>query len=680
MKNFHSERGGERETMFRFGSIFLASVYSLLIKICGLIYKYVYRSKSSSCVEEKNGSDFLQSELIAKCQVMCSKNVSGFLEEAKTVKLEVQEMFVGSDDVLVRSDSEKNITEFDVESDSFSFHFDLLNGFCSTNQDSHEQVSRVENFDQERREEDHHFKIDQEREDDDDDLDPLCSEEILEGGENLNLKFSEDGIPEEQDISYEVELLPNINSSDQESGNEEILITDDSGNWLSDFLDQERREDLPKERDFDHNLFDDLDDEYIELENLSFKLTHIDKESTSCHDSNKADGESQEAPTTFQQQETSCWDEDEPDVLSEHQNLVQQMKVELKACRMIKGLPTISEECESPKILEDLKPLVIDHKIEYKDIMEEIQKFHKIFSEKMRKLDILSCQTLHAISFLHLKDSEVFTAGKKKVDSVPSLLPKIWQRKVQRIYADPTHKSVTEMHRDLELVYVGQLCLSWEILSWLYVKARQLLDYGCEGNHSYNRAAEEFQQFQVVMQRFMEDEPFQQHRNRGYVRSLLQVPIIRDDCLMIKKERREESDAVSLEMLVEIIRQSMLIFREFLFADKKSTNVASKIDLQDLGNSELLSDIISNLQKKERRTKDNIRSRKCVVKKLKGRQDWRLDREMLTCEVELRLVVRALNMSRLTTDQLVWCRKKVENISFVGRKVHIEPSFLLFPC
>lgn len=68
------------------------------------------------------------------------------------------------------------------------------------------------------------------------------------------------------------------------------------------------------------------------------------------------------------------------------------------------------------------------------------------------------------------------------------------------------------------------------------------------------------------------------------------------------------------------------------------------------------------------------------MKKLKGQEEWRSDSEMLRCEVELRLVVRVVNMSRLTGDQLVWCSKKLDNISFVGRKVHIEPSFLLFPC
>lgn len=142
---------------------------------------------------------------------------------------------------------------------------------------------------------------------------------------------------------------------------------------------------------------------------------------------------------------------------------------------------------------------------------------------------------LKIVGFLQLKDSEVFTGSTKRVGSVPWTV-KLWTSKVQRIYADPMHnKAINEMHRDLELVYVGQLCLSWEILRWLYVKAQELLEYDSQGsNHrSYNRSAEEFQQFQVLLQRFMEDEPFQGHRTQNYaknrctIRSLLQVPAIK---------------------------------------------------------------------------------------------------------------------------------------------------------
>lgn len=85
---------------------------------------------------------------------------------------------------------------------------------------------------------------------------------------------------------------------------------------------------------------------------------------------------------------------------------------------------------------------------------------------------------------------------------------------------------------------------------------------------------------------------------------------------------------------------------------------------------------------KEKKLKDIQRSGNCVVRKFqKQLQDQdRLDHSLFVAQVELRLVLRVLNMSKLTSDQLVWCHEKLDNINFVHGKVLMEPSFLLFPC
>ncbi|KAL2233551.1 UNVERIFIED_CONTAM: 60S ribosomal protein L34 [Sesamum indicum] len=622
---------------------------------------------SNGNIAETEGSVFLQSGLISntsKYQFMSGENVSGFLEEPKTVKFVVQEMFVGSNEVLVCSDQtlaceiserrdplEQKLDEIrqelDEESDSFSFSFKLFNASCSTVEGTQGHVLELETNGQETG--DDPFQI-------------LPSEEVCEEKQKLNsaeskdFRVEEEEIPEDQDFSYEIELLshsklscPDANQESDSAG-DEILISNQRFEPTNEALlgetDRRKQEDLEKEHSVDQVLIvmrnlelgreraDDLDDEYIELEPLHSNLheqntTHSEILPDSC----------QEWKTCLDSESDD--DEDGPDVLWEHQHLVKQMKMELKNCR-IRGLPTISEECESenPQMADELKPLNIDQKIEYKDIMEEIQKFYKSYTEKMRKLDILNYQTLHAISFLQLKDSQVFNARKKLADSIPSILPKIWPCKGQRIYADPMQKSITEIQRDLEVVYVGQLCLSWEILCWLYVKARELLEYDAmKGNHSYNRAAEEFQQFQVLAQRFIEDEPFQGKRIQNYVKSRCVIRSL----LQAKKERREETDAISLEQLVEIIWESMLVFREFLSADKRSTNVVlkgiqgTKVDVEDAANSELLVDMITNLQKKEGRIREQVRSQNCIVKKFKKQQESLLDVDLLTSQVELRL-------------------------------------------
>lgn len=90
------------------------------------------------------------------------------------------------------------------------------------------------------------------------------------------------------------------------------------------------------------------------------------------------------------------------------------------------------------------------------------------------------------------------------------------------------------------MVYVGQLCLSWEFLQWEYEKALKLWESDQYGLRRFNEVAGEFQQFQVLLQRFIENEPFQgprvenYARNRCAMRNLLQVPVIRGENLKKK--------------------------------------------------------------------------------------------------------------------------------------------------
>ncbi|KAE9454510.1 hypothetical protein C3L33_13586, partial [Rhododendron williamsianum] len=432
------------------------------------------------------------------------------------------------------------------------------------------------------------------------------------------------------------------------------------------------------------------------------------------------EGKSEEPESREKSWDYAYEDDDDDDdlfgnVLLKHQESVEQMKAEMKNAKGKGMLPTILEESESPpKVGEDLKPLMrIDEKFEHKDRLEEIQKVYKGYAEKMRKLDVLNYQTLHGISFLQLKDQiHQGSAQKSSVSAIKSLLlPNLLQVKLRRIFADPTLKSITDLHRNLELVYVGHACLSWEILHWQYRKAMEMVeDEEAEGNtSSYNHVAGEFQQFRVLLDRFVENEPFQGPRvqtyaqNRCDIRSILQVPVIKGKqyCVQIcapiflrnlqycaaedsLKDRKDstvwEDYEVSAAMLTQVIDESMRVFWEFLEADKDEANVILKgiqstnhVDLQDPSDSEFLMEIKTILQK------DLLRSGNCLVKKFQKHQESRLSGALLFAQVELKLVSRVLNMSRLTTDQLVWCQKKLNKVSIVNRKIQLEPSFLLFP-
>lgn len=94
-------------------------------------------------------------------------------------------------------------------------------------------------------------------------------------------------------------------------------------------------------------------------------------------------------------------------------------------------------------------------------------------------------------------------------------------------------KRVGELNKDLELVYVGQICLSWEMLCWQHEKIKELKQYDLQWSRRYNLVAAEFLHFQALIQRFLEEEPIQQgHRiqnyvkNRSLIRNVLQVPTL----------------------------------------------------------------------------------------------------------------------------------------------------------
>ncbi|EOA34942.1 hypothetical protein CARUB_v10020026mg [Capsella rubella] len=443
--------------------------------------------------------------------------------------------------------------------------------------------------------------------------------------------------------------------------------------------------------DHEENLFDDDDDGFIEL-NPSLQRSHF------------AYGEREEEEEFMQREEElmnmgfdeqeEVYDEyddgsDSDDDEFEHSDVIEKLKTELRTART-GGLCTILEESETT--LEELKPLKIDSKPDqHKDRISEIHKVYKSYAVKMRKLDVIDSQTMHSISLLKLKDSPKPSKNKAKAPKSP-LHQNLWPFKKHKLECDPIEK---EASRDFETVYVGQLCLSWEMLQWQYAK---VLEFDSQVPfYQYNLVAGEFQLFQVLLQRFVENEPFQNSsrvetylKNRRHFHNFLQIPLVRDDrsSKSNKKCKYEGEFAVKIEMLREIIRESMSVFWEFLCADKDEFTSMMKVSHQtqvspqDPLDLELLTDIRTHFQKKEKKLKEILRSQSCIVKKLKkneSKSSVGIKDDILIAQIELRLVSRVMNMSKLTTEKLVWCREKLDRISFNGRKIHMEPSFSLLP-
>ncbi|XP_010470958.1 PREDICTED: uncharacterized protein LOC104750805 isoform X2 [Camelina sativa] len=377
----------------------------------------------------------------------------------------------------------------------------------------------------------------------------------------------------------------------------------------------------------------------------------------------------------------------------EHSDVIEKLKTEIRTART-GGLCTILEESETP--LEELKPLKIEPKQDqHKDRISEIHKVYKSYAVKMRKLDVIDSQTMHSISLLKLKDSSKPSRNNVKAPKSP-LHQNLWPFKKHKLECDPIERLVKEASRDFETVYVGQVCLSWEMLQWQYAKVLEFDSH--VPPYQYNLVAGEFQLFQVLLQRFVENEPFQNSsrvesylKNRRHFHNFLQIPLVRDDrsSKSNKKCRYEGEFAVKIEMLREIIRESMCIFLEFLCADKDEftsmvkVSHQTQVSPQDPLDLELLTDIRTHFQKKEKKLKEILRSQSCIiVKKLKkneSKSSVGLKDDLLIAQIELRLVSRVMNISKLTTEKLVWCKEKLDRISFNGRKIHMESSFSLLP-
>nr|CAD1825176.1 unnamed protein product [Ananas comosus var. bracteatus] len=505
--------------------------------------------------------------------------------------------------------------------------------------------------------------------------------------------------------NFSVDLMDDIQQSEEaqsqpfdDSDAESAFSKSDSAYTNNHYLDESkelneesRKLDLPSTS----SKSSDEDVSELKREDVGEKIT---KENNERVEESVFQKETQEndakKPKENQWDDLNDEENDELESLWEHQDLIEQLKMEIKKVRAI-GLPTIFEESESPspKTIEDLKPWRIDKKFLLEDPIDELHKFYKSYRERMRKFDILNYQKMYAIGFLQLKDPlQSMGAQKPLLPTLTTILSQNFGHK-RKSGDDQSERFIRELRCDLETVYVGQMCLSWEFLRWQYEKARELPESDPYRSHQYNQVAGEFQQFQVLIQRFVEDESFQGPRlpnyvkNRCVLRNLIQVPVVKEDSLKEKmEEQRKGNYSITSDELEDIMEESIRLFWEFVKADKDETPgllkglMAPQVELQEPSDYELMMHIHSILQKKEKKLKDLLRTGNCLVKKFKKPKEDKSNQDLFFAQVDLKLVARVLRMPRITNEQLSWCHKKLDKIAFVDRKIRREPSFLLFPC
>ncbi|KAF8399473.1 hypothetical protein HHK36_015339 [Tetracentron sinense] len=679
----------------------------IMPKFCFKFQNYEDTSRINGDTGDSVSTEMPPTTSSSKDQFMSGKDFSGFVEEPEILNSNPRDLFVDSND---GSFSNKEI--FDG---GFLSSEDFLQ-LKSEIETAHEIISQNSSYD----------CLSRDEEPEKPEPVPSIQDELSEKDELDSLVIN---LPGKVDIFAEVQFLSEKDFFALDSDPESISLSDEFS-VSSHLIDSSGEEFLSEKdfgREFETDIMMDIDGDKLELteEIQSLEETHLqnscilDKEALNIstgassvrkpfsHGPDYFDNE-MELKEVFHNSEESCLQNscirdaeiltsDGLETLWEHQDLIEQLQMELRKVRAT-GLPTILEESESPKMMEGLTPWKIEEKFPHEDDIEELHQIYKSYREGMRKFDILNYQKMYAMGFLQSKDPlQSISSRKSTIMAIKSHLSQnIWLFKRQKPKADPMMKFIRELQSDLEMVYVGQVCLSWEFLHWQYEEAQELEESDPHGVHQYNQVAGEFQQFQVLMQRFIENEPFQGPRvqnyvkNRCVIRNLLQVPVIKEDCLKdIKKGRRRQrgDNAITSAMLTDIIGESIRIFWEFIQADKAEDNAILKglwgtqVELQDPADSELLMDIRINLQKKEKKLKDILRSGQCILKRFQKNHEDRSDQVLcFFSQVDMKLVSRVLSMRRIRTDQLLWCHKKINKISFVDRKIHVEPSVLLFPC
>ncbi|OMO76068.1 Ribosomal protein L34Ae [Corchorus capsularis] len=157
---------------------------------------------------------------------------------------------------------------------------------------------------------------------------------------------------------------------------------------------------------------------------------------------------------------------------------------------------------------------------------------------------------------------------------------------------------INDPYQDIETAYVAQICLTWEALHCQYSQLSQIVLCQPENPTCYNHSAQHLQQFQVLLQRFIENEPFQDglraeiySRARNILPKLLQIPNIQGS--EQKEKVEEESDyLVHAPDIIRLIESSILTFQLFVKADKKKHS--SVLNL--FGNQNLMATPLQQVQ------------------------------------------------------------------------------------
>ncbi|KZV16021.1 hypothetical protein F511_14387 [Dorcoceras hygrometricum] len=269
-------------------------------------------------------------------------------------------------------------------------------------------------------------------------------------------------------------------------------------------------------------------------------------------------------------------------------------------------------------------------------------------------------------------------------------------------------------YQELEAAYVAQICLTWEALNWNYKYFQRLRpslrehDLGCPAY-----IAQQFQQFQVMLQRYVENEPYEHGRRpeiyariRSLAPKLLQVPEYRGRILCLSNEQatiyvnlllthlvvcidsdqddRREAESngsrIPSDSFLNIMKESVRTFMSFMKQDRRShcEILAEFFSRKRSGSADAtLLHLLKRVNKKKKAKLNNLRRPGKCFRKRRLREDEEL--EILMALIDLKVVSRVLRMADLSGEQLNWCENKMSKVRVSDRKLQRDSSPLFFP-
>uniref|UniRef100_M4DY89 Uncharacterized protein n=1 Tax=Brassica campestris TaxID=3711 RepID=M4DY89_BRACM len=313
----------------------------------------------------------------------------------------------------------------------------------------------------------------------------------------------------------------------------------------------------------------------------------------------------------------------------------------------------------------------------HRDEDDETNEVYNTYCQRMRWYDILSRDRTYGLSVMMNQETA----------STLSL----WG-----ITAEKRLKQSIE--KDLELVYIAQSCLSWEALQHQYLTVRDRMKASDSKGGSYeDDISKEFQKFQVLLERFLEDERCEGKRVLSFVQrrfelmSFFQVPRLSG----YKRKGPQEGGRESNEkQVLKAIERCITVFYDFVKADIKRPLVWERLkisfvnsplmEVEDPRDIMLFLNLKNLLQKKEQSLKEaqGKKKKKIWFKKKKKSPYMKEDENSMLVtfiKIELKLVSRVLQMSLVSSSHLKWCQHKLNNIDFNGGKFSRTSSPVLFP-